>query len=46
MTGLASSPDSPIFSTYMRKKGERGIQCHVCDVGPYTKVGRVADHES
>ena len=29
----------------MKEEGEPGIQCHVCDVGPYTRVGRVADRE-
>ena len=27
---------------YARKQGERGIQNHMRDVGPYTRVGRVA----
>ena len=26
----------------MRKEGEPGIQCHVTNVTPYTRVGRVA----
>ena len=43
---VASSPGSPIFSTHTRKEGEPGIQCHVRDVAPYTKVGRVADCEN
>ena len=42
----ASSLGSPIFSTHTRKEGEPGIQCHVRDVAPYTRVGRVADHEN
>ena len=43
---LTSFPGSPIFSTHTRKEGAPGIQCHVCDVGPYTRVGRVADREN
>ena len=43
---VASFPGSPIFSTHARKEGEPGIQCHVRDVGPYTRVGRVADREN
>ena len=31
---------------YARKEGEPGIQSHVYDVGPYTRVGRVADREN
>ena len=27
-------------------ENERGIQSHVRDVGPYTRVGRVADREN
>ena len=46
-TYLASSPASPIFfNARERKEGEPGIQCHVHDVGPYTRVGRVADREN
>ena len=43
---LASSPGSPIFSMHARKEGEPGIQCHMHDVGPFTKVERVADREN
>ena len=43
---LASSPVSPIFSTHTRKKSEPWIQNHVSDVGPYTRVGSVADREN
>ena len=43
---LASSPVSPIFSKHARKEGEPGIQNHVRDVGPYTRVGRVAGGEN
>ena len=25
---------------------EPGMQCHMRDIGPYTRVGRVADHEN
>ena len=39
---LASSPVSLIFSMHVRKEGEPGIQNHVSDVGPYTRVGNVA----
>ena len=40
---VASSPVSPIFSTQARKEGETGIQNHVSDVGPYTRIGSVAN---
>ena len=44
---LASSPGSLIFfNAHKRKEGEPGIQCHMRDVGPYTRVGRVADREN
>jgi hypothetical protein len=44
---LASSPGSPIFfNARVRKEEEPGIQCHVRDVGPYARVGRVADREN
>ena len=45
---LASSPGSPIFfNARERKEGEPGIQCHVRDVGPYTRGSRrVADREN
>ena len=29
---LASSPGSPVFSTYMRKEGKPGIKCHMINV--------------
>ena len=34
-----------MFSKYTRE-GESGILSHMCDVGPYTRVGRVADSET
>ena len=43
---IASSPGSPIFSMHARKEGEPGIQYHMHDVAPYTRVGRVADREN
>ena len=43
---VASSPVSSIFSTHARKEGEPGIQNHVRDVGPYTRVGKVADRDN
>jgi hypothetical protein len=45
---LASSPGSPIFfNARERKRGSlAGIQCHVHDVDPYARVGRVADREN
>jgi hypothetical protein len=44
---VASSPGSPIFfNARKRKEGEPGIHCHVRDVGPYARVGRVADREN
>ena len=45
-TNTASLPVSPIFSMHARKEGEPGIQNHVRDVGSYTRVGSVADHEN
>ena len=30
---------------YARKEGEPGIQNHVSNLGPYTRVGSVADRE-
>ena len=42
---VASSLVSPIFSTHARKEGEPGIQNHVTDVCPYTRVS-VADREN
>ena len=41
---LALSPGSPIVSMHARKEWEPGIQCQVCDVGPYTTIRRVANH--
>ena len=43
---VASSPVSPIFSTHARKEGEPGIQNHVTDLCPYTRVGSVAGREN
>jgi hypothetical protein len=35
-----------LFQRTREKEGEPGIQCHVRDVGPYARVGRVADREN
>ena len=43
---IASSQISPIFSTHTRKKGVPGIYNRGRDVGPYTRVGSVADREN
>ena len=43
---IASSPGSHIFLVHARKEGEPGIPCHVRDVGPYTRVGRVVGREN
>ena len=43
---LASSPGSLIFSTHTRKEGEPGIHCHVRDIDPYIRVGRVVKIEN
>ena len=43
---LASSPGSTFISAACAKEGEPGIQNHVSGIGPYTRVGRVADREN
>ena len=39
-------PRLPDLFNVHEKEGEPGMQCHVRDVGPYTRVGRVVDHEN
>ena len=39
-------PRLPDLYNVHEKEGEPGMQCHVCDVGPYMRVGRVANREN